>query len=154
MPRTQLSPLTQSELKLHFAPVAPCPVVLHLPAVHVRLPQQSAFVVQFWLGPTHAVRHLPVVLPVAIAHTGADSQQPPLPKLAVHDWSAQPLPVAASQRPRRQLRPVQQSVSAPHELPSPPQMPRQALPARLPVAVQYGASAQQPPCAYPCVQIE
>lgn len=122
--------------------------------VQVRPPQQSAVEVHVWPGPMHAERQRVFVEPATAPHTGALSQQPPALKPDVQPWSAQPVPLMASQRPRRQPRPSQQSVSAPQELPSPPQMPRQTLPARFPLAVQYGASAQHPPCAKPCVQVE
>ncbi len=132
-PRTQLFPALQSALKLHFAPTGPSPVAAHFPPVHLRPPQQSASTAQFWDGPAHAVLHFPVVLPVGIAQTDADSQQSPD---EVHVFSAHPDPFDGSQRPRRQLKLAQQSVSAPHAFPSPPQMPRHTFPGRLPVEVQ------------------
>lgn len=139
---------------MHRAPTGPLPLALHTPPVHVRAPQQSASPVHAPPPGTHAARHFGGVPAAAAPHTGDDSQQPPAAKPAVHACSPQPVPWTASQRPRRQPSPVQQSVSALHAPPSIPQMPRHTLPWRLPLAVQYGASAQQPPCAKPCVQIE
>jgi hypothetical protein len=152
-PRTQLLPVAQSALSTQRAPGWPEPDAPHTPLVHAAPPQQSAELVQVPVALTQAVRHL-VAVPETAPQTGEDSQQPPWPKPDVHVASAQPVAFAASQRPRRHMSPSQQSVSAPHELPSPPHTPRQTLPARFPVAVQYGASAQHPPCANPCVQIE
>lgn len=141
-------------MRLQRPPGAAQPVVLQTRLVQVRPPQQSADEVHVCAGPMHAERQRVLVDPATAPQTGELSQQPPAPKPEVQPWSAQPLPVMASQRPRRQPSPSQQSVSAPQELPSPPQMPRHTLPARLPVAVQYGASAQQPPCAKPWLQME
>lgn len=121
---------------MHFPPVEAQPVVLHWRLVHVLPPQQSVVLVHVWPGPMHAERHLVAVEPATAPHTGELSQHPPAPKPAVQLCSAQPVPLIASHRPRRQDSPSQQSVSAPQAFPSPPQMPRQTRPARFPVAVQ------------------
>lgn len=153
-PRTHELPEQQSELRLQRPPVDAQPVVLQTRLEQVRPPQQSAVEVHVWPGPMQAERQRVLVEPATAPHTGALSQHPPAAKPEVQPWSAQPAPVRGSQRPRRQERPSQQSVSAPQELPSFPQMPRHAFPARLPLAMQYGASAQHPPCAKPWVQME